>query len=416
MSFNLARDLAILKCKCSHLSAQLASWQVADAEEAVLCGWSAQCQFEEDNHVKQTKLQLTCWTGKLLAATMAVVALPVDNVMQSAIFSRSIEFGSQFHWAVLHTAHCFGHSLHHCICTATQHLKGAFKKSCPTIFEHRRMSTITTASRGFRQENFELIGSEGLKKRSKLDPWGHKTHLRGQNRSVLLTSGGFKTQLEGQQTSNKTHFEWHQKGFKGFDIHLVGHRSASLTSRNAVEESRALLLHADSKPHFSLTPSWANGAKMRWTLAPHDTLFGNVLLQTLALVCVTHVSTAPLAPWWLCFDSQRGSLAYSTNPHIQKPANFLEPKRRTSQFLVHQMFRMTMVWFHPWFKPRMEVVSRVLDQELMCALMERIQDLKRNTKWNGNDEFPRRVLSRCCAFLRACGNKSISPWQNMRTV
>jgi len=77
---------------------------------------------------------------------------------------------------------------------------------------------------------------------------------------------------------------------------------------------------------------------------------------------------------------------------------------------------LTMVRFHPWFKPRMEVVSRVLDQELMCALMEKIQDLMRNIKWNGNDEFPRRVLLRWRIILRACGNKSISPWQNMRTV
>jgi len=31
------------------------------------------------------------------------------------------------------------------------------------------------------------------------------------------------------------------------------------------------------------------------------------------------------------------------------------------------------------------VLSRVLDQELMCALKEKIQDPKRNTKWNGNE-------------------------------
>ena len=56
------------------------------------------------------------------------------------------------------------------------------------------------------------------------------------------------------------------------------------------------------------------------------------------------------------------------------------------------------------------VVSRVLDQELMCAPKEKTQDLIRNTKWNRNAEFPRRVLSRCCVILRACGNKSTSPW------
>jgi len=57
---------------------------------------------------------------------------------------------------------------------------------------------------------------------------------------------------------------------------------------------------------------------------------------------------------------------------------------------------MTMARFHPWFNPRIGVVSRVLDQKLMCAPMEKTHDLIRNTKWNRNDEFPRRVLSRCC--------------------
>jgi len=37
------------------------------------------------------------------------------------------------------------------------------------------------------------------------------------------------------------------------------------------------------------------------------------------------------------------------------------------------------------------------------------QDPIRNAKWNRNVEFPRRVLSRCCMILRACGNKSTSP-------
>jgi len=75
-----------------------------------------------------------------------------------------------------------------------------------------------------------------------------------------------------------------------------------------------------------------------------------------------------------------------------------------------------MVRFHPWFSPRIRVVSRVLDQELMCASKEKIQDPMRNTKWNGSDEFPRPVLSRCCIILRACGNKCIYSWRNMRTV
>jgi len=61
-------------------------------------------------------------------------------------------------------------------------------------------------------------------------------------------------------------------------------------------------------------------------------------------------------------------------------------------------------------------VSRVLDQELMCAPKEKTQDLIRNAKWNGNAQFPRHVLSQCCAILRACGNKSMSPWWNMRIV
>jgi len=74
------------------------------------------------------------------------------------------------------------------------------------------------------------------------------------------------------------------------------------------------------------------------------------------------------------------------------------------------------VRFHPWFSPRIRVVSRVLDQELMCAPKEKMQDPIRNAKWNGNAEFPCRVLSRCCLILRTCGNKSLSPWWNMRTV
>jgi len=74
----------------------------------------------------------------------------------------------------------------------------------------------------------------------------------------------------------------------------------------------------------------------------------------------------------------------------------------------------TMVRFHPWFSPRIRVVSRVLDQKLMCAPKEKTQDQIRNTMSNRKAEFPRRVLSRCCVILRACGNNCISPWRNMR--
>jgi len=92
-------------------------------------------------------------------------------------------------------------------------------------------------------------------------------------------------------------------------------------------------------------------------------------------------------------------------------------KGKLRSHMMSQPFEfMTMARFHPWFNPWIRVVSRVLDQELMCALMEKTQDLIRNTKWNRNDEFPRRVLSWCCTILRACGNKSISPWRNMHTV
>jgi len=45
----------------------------------------------------------------------------------------------------------------------------------------------------------------------------------------------------------------------------------------------------------------------------------------------------------------------------------------------------TMVQFHPWFSPRIGVVSRVPDQELMCALKEKTQDPMRNTKWIRNE-------------------------------
>jgi len=47
--------------------------------------------------------------------------------------------------------------------------------------------------------------------------------------------------------------------------------------------------------------------------------------------------------------------------------------------------KVTMVRFHPWFSPRITVVSRVLDQELMCALKVKIQDPMRNTKWKGSE-------------------------------
>jgi len=108
--------------------------------------------------------------------------------------------------------------------------------------------------------------------------------------------------------------------------------------------------------------------------------------------------------------------------HTAAPANVDKKNEHLSMLLRTLTFPMvrstfvTMARFHPWFNPRIRVVSRVLDQELMCALMEKTQDLIRNTKWNRNDEFPRRVVSRCCIILRTCGNKSISPWRNMRTV
>ena len=62
--------------------------------------------------------------------------------------------------------------------------------------------------------------------------------------------------------------------------------------------------------------------------------------------------------------------------------------------------------FHPLFSPRIRVVSRVLDLELLCIPRERIQDQIRNMRWEQNDELSCDFLSRCCAFLRTCGNKS----------
>jgi len=79
-------------------------------------------------------------------------------------------------------------------------------------------------------------------------------------------------------------------------------------------------------------------------------------------------------------------------------------------------WNLTMVQFHPWFSPRIGVVSQVLDQELMCALKEKTQDPMRCTKWNGNesshDVFYHNVMQSCGHL----GNKIVSPWRNMRTV
>jgi len=88
--------------------------------------------------------------------------------------------------------------------------------------------------------------------------------------------------------------------------------------------------------------------------------------------------------------------------------------RLTIQLVKHMKSVVTMVRFHPWFEPRMGVVSRVLDQELMCALMEKIQDRMRNTKWNGNDEFPRRVLLRWrVVLLHFCSTKAVTSYPGL---
>jgi len=41
--------------------------------------------------------------------------------------------------------------------------------------------------------------------------------------------------------------------------------------------------------------------------------------------------------------------------------------------------------FHPWFSPRIRVVSRVLDQELLCIPKERVQDWILNIRWERSD-------------------------------
>jgi len=65
---------------------------------------------------------------------------------------------------------------------------------------------------------------------------------------------------------------------------------------------------------------------------------------------------------------------------------------------------MTKVGFHPWFSPRIQVVSQVLDPELLRIPRNKMQDWIRNTRREQNDEFPHGVLSRCCTILRTCCN------------
>jgi len=88
--------------------------------------------------------------------------------------------------------------------------------------------------------------------------------------------------------------------------------------------------------------------------------------------------------------------------------------QKVDQLLVNTS--VTKVQFHPWFSPRIPVVSQGLDLELMCIPRNKMHDLIRNTRRERNNEFPRCVLSRCCVFPRTCGNKSMSQWWNMLTV
>jgi len=91
--------------------------------------------------------------------------------------------------------------------------------------------------------------------------------------------------------------------------------------------------------------------------------------------------------------------------------------------------RVTMVRFHPWFSPQIRVVSRVPDQELMCALKEKTQDPMRNTMWNGNESFHdvfyhdvvqsyRHVVTRvshhdatCGPYKQSCQRRCRSCWK-----
>jgi len=72
--------------------------------------------------------------------------------------------------------------------------------------------------------------------------------------------------------------------------------------------------------------------------------------------------------------------------------------------------------FHPWFAPRIWIVTRVLDLDLMCVPRNKTQDPTCNIGRRQRVEFPRRVLSQCYVFLWTCGNKWMLQWWNMHTV
>jgi len=53
--------------------------------------------------------------------------------------------------------------------------------------------------------------------------------------------------------------------------------------------------------------------------------------------------------------------------------------------VISEWLELIKVWFHPWFSPRIRVVSRVPDQEPLCIPKEKIQDWIRNIRWERSD-------------------------------
>jgi len=147
-----------------------------------------------------------------------------------------------------------------------------------------------------------------------------------------------------------------------------------------------------------------DGDKAKWPF--YRKKLESHLLSTKWIVRATHEESGWCCGKWrlhCSFRSKRRSERKGEEDSKDEP----ESSWHLVEFDSHRYRKVTMIRFHPWFSPRIRVVSRVLDQELMCASKEKIQDPIRNAKWNGNAEFPCRVLSRCCVILRACGNKSI---------
>ena len=101
-------------------------------------------------------------------------------------------------------------------------------------------------------------------------------------------------------------------------------------------------------------------------------------------------TTFSLQHTWLIDDEPTPWLAQNSKVELTRwPCQIF--MRAMCLLCLDPKWTLTKVRFHPWFKPQIRVVSWVPDQELLCVPKEKTQDWIRNTRWNWNDEFPRRV-------------------------